>query len=143
MLVSTKGRYALRVMVDLAEHQAAGRIPLKEIAARQGISEKYLENILATLVRANMLSSMRGKGGGYVLTRPPEQYTVGSILRLTEESLAPVACLEGTAEACPRSQQCRTLALWQGLDKVIHDYLESVTIADLIEQCPVGDDYVI
>ena len=84
MLVSTKGRYALRVMVDLAEHQAAGRIPLKEIAARQGISEKYLENILATLVRANMLSGMRGKGGGYVLTRPPEQYTVGSILRLTE-----------------------------------------------------------
>mgnify|MGYP000024537260 CR=1 FL=1 len=143
MLVSTKGRYALRVMVDLAEHQAAGRIPLKEIAARQGISEKYLENILATLVRANMLSGMRGKGGGYVLTRPPEQYTVGSILRLTEESLAPVACLEETAEACPRSQQCRTLALWQGLDKVIHDYLESVTIADLIEQCPVGDDYVI
>ena len=143
MLVSTKGRYALRVMVDLAEHQAAGRIPLKEIAARQGISEKYLENILATLVRANMLSGMRGKGGGYVLTRPPEQYTVGSILRLTEESLAPVACLEETAEACPRSQQCRTLALWQGLDKVIHDYLESVTIADLIEQCPAGDDYVI
>ena len=79
MLVSTKGRYALRVMVDLAEHQAAGRIPLKEIAARQGISEKYLENILATLVRANMLSGMRGKGGGYVLPRPPEQYTVGEI----------------------------------------------------------------
>ena len=143
MLVSTKGRYALRVMVDLAEHQAAGRIPLKEIAARQGISEKYLENILATLVRANMLSGMRGKGGGYVLTRPPEQYTVGSILRLTEESLAPVACLEETAGTCTRSGQCRTLALWQGLDKVIHDYLESVTIADLIEQCPVGDDYVI
>ena len=88
MLVSTKGRYALRVMVDLAEHQAAGRIPLKEIAARQGISEKYLENILATLVRANMLSGMRGKGGGYVLTRPPEQYTVGEILRLTEGSRA-------------------------------------------------------
>ena len=88
MLVSTKGRYALRVMVDLAEHQAAGRIPLKEIAARQGISEKYLENILATLVRANMLSGMRGKGGGYVLTRPPEQYTVGEILRLTEGRLS-------------------------------------------------------
>ena len=86
---------------------------------------------------------LRGKGGGYRLTKNPEQYTVGSILRLTEESLAPVACLEETAEACPRSQQCRTLALWQGLDKVIHDYLESVTIADLIEQCPAGDDYVI
>ena len=100
MLVSTKGRYALRVMVDLAEHQAAGRIPLKEIAARQGISEKYLENILATLVRANMLSGMRGKGGGYVLTRPPEQYTVGEILRLTEGSLAPVACLDGDCKGC-------------------------------------------
>ena len=101
MLVSTKGRYALRVMVDLAEHQAAGRIPLKEIAARQGISEKYLENILATLVRANMLSGMRGKGGGYVLTRPPEQYTVGEILRLTEGSLAPVACLDAPAVLLP------------------------------------------
>ena len=113
MLVSTKGRYALRVMVDLAEHQAAGRIPLKEIAARQGISEKYLENILATLVRANMLSGMRGKGGGYVLTRPPEQYTVGEILRLTEGSLAPVACMV-TARAvrvrtsAPRSACGRT-----------------------------------
>lgn len=114
MLVSTKGRYALRVMVDLAEHQAAGRIPLKEIAARQGISEKYLENILATLVRANMLSGMRGKGGGYVLTRPPEQYTVGEILRLTEGSLAPVACLDGDARdarvrmSAPRSTCGRT-----------------------------------
>ena len=106
MLVSTKGRYALRVMVDLAEHQAAGRIPLKEIAARQGISEKYLENILATLVRANMLSGMRGKGGGYVLTRPPEQYTVGEILRLTEGSLAPVACLDGDCKGCSRSDEC-------------------------------------
>ena len=107
MLVSTKGRYALRVMVDLAEHQAAGRIPLKEIAARQGISEKYLENILATLVRANMLSGMRGKGGGYVLTRPPEQYTVGEILRLTEGSLAPVACLDGDCKGCSRSASLR------------------------------------
>ena len=101
-------------MVDLAEHQAAGRIPLKEIAARQGISEKYLENILATLVRANMLSGMRGKGGGYVLTRPPEQYTVGEILRLTEGSLAPVACLDGDCKAVrvrmsvPRSTCGRT-----------------------------------
>ena len=116
MLVSTKGRYALRVMVDLAEHQAAGRIPLKEIAARQGISEKYLENILATLVRANMLSGMRGKGGGYVLTRPPEQYTVGEILRLTEGSLAPVACLDGDCKGCSRSDECPTLDVWKNLD---------------------------
>ena len=89
------------------------------------------------------MESLRGKGGGYRLTKNPEQYTVGSILRLTEESLAPVACLEETAGTCTRSGQCRTLALWQGLDKVIQDYLESVTIADLIEQCPAGDDYVI
>ncbi|CCX91551.1 iron-sulfur cluster regulator [Firmicutes bacterium CAG:110] len=143
MLISTKGRYALRVMIDLAEHRSGEFISLKEIAQRQEISEKYLESIIRTLVKAKVVESLRGKGGGYRLTKNPEQYTVGSILRLTEESLAPVACLEGTAEACPRSQQCRTLALWQGLDKVIQDYLESVTIADLIEQCPVGDDYVI
>ena len=143
MLISTKGRYALRVMIDLAEHQADGFIPLKVIAQRQEISEKYLENIIKLLVKAKLLTGVRGKGGGYQLAKAPEQYTVGSILRLTEESLAPVACLEETAEACSRSQQCRTLALWQGLDKVIQDYLESVTLADLIEQCPAGDDYVI
>ena len=143
MMISTKGRYALRVMIDIAEHQHDGYIPLKEIAARQEISEKYLEAIVKSLVKERYLQGLRGKSGGYRLTRSPEEYTVGSILRLTEGGLAPVACLEKTAEACPRSQQCRTLALWQGLDKVIHDYLESVTIADLIEQCPVGDDYVI
>ena len=143
MLISTKGRYALRVMIDLAEHRSGEIISLKEIAQRQEISEKYLESIIRTLVKAKVVESLRGKGGGYRLTKNPEQYTVGSILRLTEESLAPVACLEETAGTCPRSGQCRTLALWQGLDKVIQDYLESVTIADLIEQCPTGDDYVI
>ena len=142
MLVSTKGRYALRVMVDLAEHQAAGRIPLKEIAARQGISEKYLENILATLVRANMLSGMRGMGGGYVLTRPPEQYTVGEILRLTEGSLAPVACLDGDCKGCSRSDECPTLDVWKNLDKLINDYLDGVTLDALV--APNGGyDYVI
>ena len=143
MLVSTKGRYALRVMVDLAEHQAAGRIPLKEIAARQGISEKYLENILATLVRANMLSGMRGKGGGYVLTRPPEQYTVESILRVTEDSIAPVSCLDPDADACPHSAECRTLPMWRGLDKLITEYFENITLADLTHSDPGGYDYVI
>lgn len=145
MLVSTKGRYALRVMVDLAEHQAAGRIPLKEIAARQGISEKYLENILATLVRANMLSGMRGKGGGYVLTRPPEQYTVGEILRLTEGSLAPVACLERSPMECERSAGCATLPVWQGLHKVICEYLDGITLQDILdrEQVRQIDDYSI
>ena len=143
MLISTKGRYALRVMVDLAEHQTDGFIPLKVIAQRQEISEKYLESIIKLLVKARLLNGLRGKGGGYQLTKAPEQYTVGTILRLTEESLAPVACLEENADACPRVGRCRTLQLWQGLDKAIHDYLESVTIADLMEQGTAGDDYVI
>lgn len=143
MLISTKGRYALRVMIDLAEHQSEEFISLKEIAQRQEISEKYLESIIRILVKAKVVESLRGKGGGYRLRKAPEQYTVDSILRLTEESLAPVTCLESNAEACSRSGGCRTLALWQGLDKVIRKYLESVTIADLVEQGTAGDDYVI
>ena len=143
MLISTKGRYALRVMIDLAEHQAEGLIPLKVIAQRQEISEKYLESIIKLLVKARLLTGLRGKGGGYKLTKAPEQYTVGSILRLTEETLAPVACLEENADGCPRMGGCRTYKLWQGLDSVIHEYLESVTIADLMRQENVGDDYVI
>ena len=143
MLISTKGRYALRIMLDLAQQEPGAFIPLPSIAERQEASEKYLESIIRMLVKAKAVESLRGKGGGYRLTKKPEKYTVGSILRLTEESLAPVACLEETAGTCPRSGQCRTLALWQGLDKVIQDYLESVTLADLIEQCPAGDDYVI
>ena len=119
MLISTKGRYALRVMIDLAEHQSEEFISLKEIAQRQEISEKYLESIIRILVKAKVVESLRGKGGGYRLRKAPEQYTVDSILRLTEESLAPVTCLESNAEACSRSGGCRTLALWQGLDKVI------------------------
>ncbi|MGN0981419.1 MAG: RrF2 family transcriptional regulator [Candidatus Limivicinus sp.] len=142
MLISTKGRYALRVMIDLAEHQADGFIPLKVIAERQEISEKYLESIIKLLVKARLLNGLRGKGGGYKLTKAPEQYTVGSILRLTEESLAPVACLEPGADACSRAAECRTLSLWQGLDKVISDYLDSVTVADLMRGGE-GYDYVI
>ena len=143
MLISTKGRYALRVMIDLAEHQSEEFISLKEIAQRQEISEKYLESIIRILVKAKVVESLRGKGGGYRLRKAPEQYTVDSILRLTEESLAPVTCLESNAEACSRSGGYRTLALWQGLDKVIREYLESVTIADLADQGAAGDDYVI
>ena len=143
MLISTKGRYALRVMIDLAEHQTDGYIPLKEVAQRQDISEKYLETIIKLLVKANILNGLRGKGGGYKLRKAPEAYTVDSILRLTEESLSPVACLEENADACPRMGNCRTLPLWQGLDKVIHEYLEGVTIADLMEHGSVGDNYVI
>ena len=143
MLVSTKGRYALRVMIDLAEHQADNYIPLKVIADRQEISEKYLETIIKELVRARMLSGVRGKGGGYKLTKPPEQYTVGSILRSTEDSLTAVSCLDEYADACPRAADCRTLPLWKGLDKVINEYLDSVTLADLMNTGDAGDNYVI
>ena len=141
MLVSTKGRYALRVMVDLAEHQANGRTPLKEIAERQSISEKYLENILSTLVRNGVLSGMRGKGGGYCLTKSPDQFTVGQILRLTEGSLAPVACLDG-GKGCERASECPTIGMWGKLDSMISGYLDGITIADLAAS-PRGFDYVI
>lgn len=143
MLISTKGRYALRVMIDLAEHQTEGYIPLKEVAQRQDISEKYLETIIKLLVKANILSGLRGKGGGYKLTKLPEQYTVGTILRLTEDSLAPVACLEPGASACARAAECRTLHMWQGLDNVINEYLDNYTIADLMKSGAAGDNYVI
>ena len=143
MLISTKGRYALRVMIDLAEHQTEEFISLKGIAQRQEISEKYLESIIRTLVKAKILESLRGKGGGYKLKKAPEQYTVGSILRLTEESLAPVSCLEPGAAACPRMAVCRTLPMWQGLEKVINDYLDNITLADLMGRDNAGYDYVI
>lgn len=143
MLVSTKGRYALRVMIDLAEHQSDGFIPLKVIAERQEISEKYLENIIKLLVKAKLLSGLRGKGGGYQLTKAPEQYTVESILRITEDSMAPVACLEPGAEACPRAAECRTLSMWQGLDKLITEYFANITLADLMRSAPAGYDYMI
>ncbi len=143
MLISTRGRYALRVMIDLAEHQKDGFIPLKVIATRQNISEKYLETIIKLLVKANLLNGLRGKGGGYQLTKAPEQYTVGSILRITEDSMAPVSCLEPDAAACPQAAECRTLSLWRGLDKVINDYLDNITLADLMRSASDGYDYVI
>ena len=143
MLVSTKGRYALRVMIDLAEHQADGFIPLKIIAERQEISEKYLENIIKLLVKAKLLTGVRGKGGGYKLAKAPEQYTVGSILSVTEESMAPVACLDPGADACPRAAECRTLNMWRGLDKLISDYFENITLADLMHNDPNSFDYII
>jgi Rrf2 family protein len=143
MLISTKGRYALRVLCDMAEHQADGYIPLKEIAQRQEISEKYLESIIKILVKDGILAGLRGKGGGYRLNQRPDQITVGAILRLTEGSLAPVSCLEAGAAPCDKAAWCRTLTLWQGLDKVIHDYLESHTISDLVRADDPGNDYVI
>lgn len=141
MMISTKGRYALRVMIDLAEHQTEGYLPLKEIAERQGISGKYLESILKVLVKNHILTGLRGKGGGYRLTHPPETYTVGSILRLTEGSLAPVACLEHME--CPRMSECRTLNMWRNLHKLIDDFFDHITIADLMESGTDGNDYVI
>lgn len=143
MLVSTKGRYALRVMLELAQSDSTVYMPLPLIAEKQGISEKYLESIIKLLVKAKLVSGLRGKGGGYQLTKAPEQYTVGSILRITEDTLSPVACLEPNAEACPRAADCRTLALWKGLDKVICDYLNNYTLADLMHRDPEGYDYVI
>ncbi len=143
MVVSTKGRYALRVMIDLAEHRADGYIPLKEIAERQEISEKYLESILKVLVQQGYLVGLRGKGGGYQLCRAPEQYTVGSILRLTEGSLAPVTCLESPTNACPRMASCRTLPMWQKLDTLMQEFFDGITLADLMVSGQPGDDYVI
>lgn len=143
MLVSTKGRYALRVLIDMAEHQSEGYVPLKEIAQRQEISEKYLESIVKTLVKGGVLTGLRGKGGGYRLSRSPEDITVGAVLRMTGEVLAPVACLEQDASPCARVAECRTLELWQGLDKLISEYLEGFTIAGLIGTEQPGDYYVI
>ena len=143
MIVSTKGRYALRVMIDLAEHPADRYMPLKEIAARQGISEKYLENILKALVQNGLLQGLRGKGGGYRLTRPPEQYRISDILLLTEGSLAPVACLEPGAAACGRLSECRTYEMWRGLDEVIRAYLDKISLADLARPAQTGDHYMI
>lgn len=134
MLISTKGRYAMRILVDLAEHLSDGFIPLKVLSDRQGISEKYLESIVKDLVRAGLLKALRGKGGGYKLAVEPDRITAGAVLRLTEGTLAPVACLAEGAGSCPRAAQCRTLPLWRGLDRVINDYLESVTVADLQTQ---------
>ena len=131
MMISTKGRYALRFLVDVAEHQGDGFVPLKDVAVRQEISEKYLEIVVKDLVKGGLLTALRGKGGGYRLSRSPEEYGVKSILELMEGPLTPVACLESGQNVCPRSQTCQTLPLWQGLNQVISDYLTQFTLADL------------
>ena len=145
MLISTKGRYALRVMIDLAEHRSGEFISLKEIAQRQNISKKYLEQIVPILNRAKVLKTNRGYQGGYQLAQSPDHYTVGMILRLTEGSLAPVACVEQDPVDCPRSVDCPTLPLWKGLNKVINDYLDSITLQDILDQQRerYANDYVI
>lgn len=133
MMISTKGRYALRLMVDIALHDAESPVRIKDVAIRQQISDKYLEQIVSTLNKAGFVRSMRGPQGGYRLTRDPKEYTVGMILRLIEGSLAPVSCLEGSVNHCPRVNLCPTLALWQKLYDAINDVVDGVTLADLIQ----------
>ena len=135
MMVSTKGRYALRVLIDLAVNSQGSYVSLKGVAERQEVSMKYLENIVALLSKAGFVESMRGKNCGYRLKEEPSKYTIGSVLKLTEGTLAPVSCskLSGGTE-CARSEQCMTLPLWRKLDKIIDDYLGSVTLEDLINR---------
>ena len=143
MMISTKGRYALRVMLELAQRPADSYTPLPVIAERQSVSEKYLESIVVLLSRAGLVEGVRGKGGGYRLTREPDQYTVGEILTLTEGSLAPVSCLAQGAASCPRMSSCRTYDMWKGLDDLIEDYFGKITLADLAAPDEAGNDYVI
>lgn len=143
MLVSTKGRYALRILIDMAEHSGKGYIKLKDIAGRQEISEKYLESIVKSLVRHHIVVGLRGKGGGYRLSKSPDEINVGEVLRLMEGGLAPVACLEDGSEPCPKAAFCRTLAFWRGLDETIRRYTDSFTVADLVVQEQPGNDYII
>ncbi|MBQ5969939.1 MAG: RrF2 family transcriptional regulator [Clostridia bacterium] len=142
MLVSTKGRYALRVLIDLAEHYTGRYLPMKDVAARQGLSLKYLERIMPLLAKGNLIDAVHGKGGGYRLKKAPGDITVGEILRLTEGSLAPIACLEPDAPVCPRTAECRTIAMWSRFQKMADDFFDGVTLADLVQTDP-GDNYVI
>ncbi len=145
MKISTKGRYALRMMLDLAENQKDGFVSLKEIADRQNISKKYLEQIIPMLNQSDILRANRGYQGGYRLAKSPDKYTVGEILRITEGSLAPVACLEHDPVECARSENCLTLPVWQGLYRVIHEYLDSITLQDILDRQHEHEtnDYVI
>lgn len=145
MKISTKGRYALRMLLDLAEHREDGYIALKDIAERQSISKKYLEQIVPILNRSDLLRTNRGNQGGYMLVKAPNQYTVGEILRLTEGNFAPVACVGKNPEKCDRSAECPTLPVWQGLYKVITEYLDGITLQDILDQQRARgiNDYVI
>ena len=133
MLISTRGRYALRILVDLAENQGEGYITLREAAERQGISEKYLESIVKDLVRDRFVEGVRGKGGGYRLSGPAEKISVLEVLRSTDGTVSPVACLEEDSVPCPRAPACRTLPLWEGLNKVVTEYLSGFTVQDLVK----------
>ena len=135
-MISTRGRYALRIMVDLAEHQGDGYVPMKEAAARQGISLKYLERILPALTKGGLVEGQQGKGGGYRLCRAPEHCTAGEILRLTEGDLAPVACLSCGAAPCSRKDQCKTLPMWREFYRMTTEYFDGITLADLVRNGP-------
>ena len=141
MKISTKGRYAVRLMVDLAQNDNGENISLKDIARRQNLSLKYLEQIITVLTRAGYVISTRGSNGGYRLTHKPEQYTVGMILRLTEGSLAPVSCLDGDMNTCERRENCSTLFVWEELYKAICGVVDKITIADIINKG--ADNYII
>lgn len=132
-MISTRGRYALRVLIDLAEHNDGTYIPMKEVAQRQQISLKYLERIMPLLVKDKLIDGMAGKGGGYRLNRPPEEYVVGHILRLTEGDLAPVACLGCQAKPCARSAQCKTLPMWEQYQAMTNAFFDGITVADLLK----------
>ena len=142
MIVSTKGRYALRILMDLAENRGSAYVPMKDIAARQELSLKYLERIVPLLSRNGLVEGVHGKGGGYRLAIQPEECSLWQVLTLTEGDLAPVSCLECGAKPCERAAACRTLPVWQELDRRIRDYLCSVTLADLLET-RLPDHYVI
>ena len=144
MKISTKGRYALRLMVDLAEHKDNGFIALKDVAKRQNISKKYLEQIVPVLNGAGLLTTNRGNRGGYRLAKEPKEYTVGDILRITEGSIAPVSCLDSEINLCERKNFCQTLYVWEGLYKVVNEYLDGITVQDIVDK--IGNttaDYII
>ena len=132
MIVSTKGRYALRIMLELAMHEGEGYLSLKEISTRQNVSMKYLEQITTLLNKADLLKSQRGPQGGYRLSKAPRDYTIGEILRAVEGRLAPISCLESEHNLCPRQEDCLTIGFWEGLYRVIDEYTDSVTLADLL-----------
>ena len=141
-MISTKGRYSIRILLDLAEHRNGEFIPMKEVAGRQGISLKYIERLMPALKAAGLVESVHGIGGGYRLTREPEEYSLWEILELAEGDLAPVACLQPEAPVCQRADECRTLGVWQGFYDLTRDYFSRITLADLLE-IPAGDNYVI
>ena len=145
MKISTKGRYALRMLIDLAEHRSSGYISLKEIYQRQNISKKYLEQIIPIFNNTDVLRANRGSQGGYMLAKDPSRYTVGEILRITEGSLSPVDCVDRDPVGCDRSADCATLPIWQGLSRLINEYLDGITLQDVVDQqrSRYANDYVI